>query len=194
MYDIPSGLTEYVRFIRGGAGIPNGAVPPDCNEFYKIALDLTKNRFKRKRLIKKLFDVLLSSQYITHFQLKFKQYVKAKAYMTDAGTVCFSSAHVRRTRGAMLVKLVFHEVAHLWLSQRPEYSKLKALQREFDTVYGNLPEAAALAPIEYYAIGLSTVMLERLATIAQDRTQHDGIIQQIEREKAKLNDFTAIID
>lgn len=188
VYEIPTDLAEYMDRVRSGEWQPDGLTPPDADEVYAAALRVTRSRLRRRGAIKRLFKTLIASRYIQGCRLKFRLYSKQMAYMSDKGLVCFSLGSIMSGEGMHVLKLVFHEVAHLWLSEQTGYDRLKALQKAFRRENGNNVPAVFL-PIEYYAVSLSVKMLEKLLEVSQSGTEATEIINHINREKSKLADF-----
>lgn len=188
MYEIPTDLAEYMDRVRSGEWQPQGLTPPDSDEVYTAALEVLRGPLRRKRAIKRLFKTLITTRYIRDCRLKFRLRSKYMGYMTDDGLVCFSLVSIFGGEGTHVLKLVFHEAAHLWLSEQSGYDRLKALQKAFRCESGNNVPAVFL-PIEYYAVSLSVKMLEKLLVWSPSGTDTTEIINHINREKSKLADF-----
>ena len=193
VYEIPTDLAEYTERIRSGNWQPDGLTPPSDSDVYTAALLVLRGRLRRKRAVKRLFKTLIASCYIRDCKLKFRLCSKQPAYMTDKGLVCFSLGSIFGGDGAHVLKLVFHEVAHLWLSEQKGYDRLKALQKAFRGENGNNVPAVFL-PIEYYAVSLSAIMLEKLLCVLPSGTEAADITNQINCEKSKLVDFRDLSD
>lgn len=188
VYEIPNSPSEYAEGVHSGVWVPSGLVPPPA-EVASAALCLLHGRFRRKRAIKRMFEALTAAQYIPEgCELKFKLYDRRVAYMTDGGGAVFSLSSICRGSGAFTLKLVLHEVAHLWLSKKPCYPKLKALQKGVRAEFGSAVPGEFL-PIEYYAVSLSVKMLECILPIA-NKGDKAHIQAQIDCEKSKLTSLS----
>ena len=117
--------------------------------------------------------------------LRLPLWSKYGCHMNDKGSVTIPcSAFLRRYD--TVVKYVFHESAHLYLSLSEHYESLLALDKLFIERYGDREKAICLTPVEYFASGLSILLLERAAAYLGEDVAAERLLMQKGVEERKL--------
>lgn len=137
------------------------------SEFFDFVVKLANSKrhtlLNRIHLIKKMFAALNDTKYLHGCRVKFNL-KKSIAYMLDSGTAHFSMIFLHRASGGSVTKIVLHEIAHLWLSEREDYRNLRALDVAFrkyviDKSGVDAYEFKEIEPIEFYATWLSILLM-----------------------------------
>ena len=134
--------------------------------------------------IRSWFGKLLNTGYLKKCELTFKKKLKRIACMNDAGKVWFSYGLIF-ARYDSVVRYVMHETAHLWLSERDNYSLLLKNDKEFFSLVGKTEETLCLSPTERYATTLAVMMMEKAEKTCKSERMKKKLRSQLLREKEK---------
>ena len=110
---------------------------------------------------------------------------KKTAYMTDGGRLVVPLSLITRKHNARIIKILLHELAHLRLTQLPEYGALLVLHQQFLQRFGETESLLAISPVERYATQLSCLYLESVAAIFCG-DEAAALRQAAEEEREKL--------
>lgn len=162
-----------------------------CAEISKFLSGRRISVFKKPQRVRALVDALdkelpLSARLSVPFGFK------REAYMTDDGKLVLSFGLLARSGEKRIVKMIFHEAAHLYLASRPEYAQIKALDEMFLRQYGRGDDAIALSPIELYANDLACILAERTALAVPERK--DALLDITAEERRKITDAISRTD
>lgn len=94
--------------------------------------------FLRWRLIKKINRLLISENVFPEFNIYLTKNLTPKAYMKDCGEIYISLGALLFRSSMVTLKVLCHELSHLWLSNQPFYSRLKSVDKEFKEKYSNV--------------------------------------------------------
>lgn len=94
--------------------------------------------FLRWRLIKKINRLLISENVFPEFNIYLTKNLTPKAYMKDCCEIYISLGALLFRSSMVTLKVLCHELSHLWLSNQPFYSRLKSVDKEFKEKYSNV--------------------------------------------------------
>lgn len=94
--------------------------------------------FLRWRLIKKINRLLISENVFPEFNIYLTKNLTPKAYMKDCGEIYISLGALLFRSSMVTLKVLCHELSHLWLSNQPFYSRFKSVDKEFKEKYSNV--------------------------------------------------------
>ena len=155
---------------------------PDCSSIR--SLRSYPFFFGKKKWIRRWFEDQAQAGFLRSAKLHFPLFSRHLCCMDDAGNVSFSIPLFFRKTDSV-IKLVLHETAHLWLSEREYYPAMLALDRAFLARFG---EEVCLSPVEHAASRLSIKMLSWAAESADDPRLRSALLEQIAVEEKKLDE------
>lgn len=134
-------------------------------------------------------DELIRLGCLEEFSLHRERTRKDRAYMKDSGDLYLSRGFLVRHSPLVVLSVFCHELAHIKLSQTPEYPEIKCLQRAFKIRFADERLCEVMSPIEMYAVEISLRLLKDLLTEAstpRQRRQLRRIIADIEKKESRL--------
>lgn len=123
---------------------------------------ISKRRFYLSKVcgIKAVCRQLTKNKSFKRFDVRFLFSFKRKAFMRDDGKIFLSFGLVHKTKTVRLIAVLWHELAHIYLSQRPFYDELKQFNKLFlQKCKSNI--ANLLSPLELCAMDLSIKVLKK---------------------------------
>ena len=139
---------------------------------------------RRMRAVRAIVSTFSQWQPLGDVALTFSL-LKKTAYMTDGGQLVLPLSLITRKHSVRILKILFHELAHLHLTQLPEYGNLLALDRQFLQRFGNTESVLTISPVERYATQLSCIYLESAAAILSGE-EATALTQAAKEENEKL--------
>lgn len=118
--------------------------------------------FVRWYHIKEIRSILINQKMLKEFSIHLTKNLKPMAYMKDSGEIYLSLGALLFKSNMATVKVLSHELAHVWLSQQDYYPSLKALNKEFKQRYNELENVNLLSPIELFAMIVSIDIMESI--------------------------------
>ena len=112
--------------------------------------------------------------------------------MKDKGELYISIGALLFRSSMTTLKVLCHEISHLWLSQQDFYSKLKVLNKEFKQKYSNHQDVYLMSPIEFYAVVLSVKIMEEISlslTKERHKKRWNKIVSEERAKIKKLHDL-----
>ncbi len=147
--------------------------------------------FFKKRQAKKLLSLLFGKGRIKFSVVK---KLSVAAYMDDRGSLTMSLGCFFKLSSAGFLIVLFHELAHLLMSECSEYSHLKQLDREFLCKFSSFENAKQLSPVEMaadmIALGFINGMISEKVRTEKKRQQLRGkLCEKNEKHKALLSEI-----
>ena len=142
--------------------------------------------------IKEIRNILINKKILNDFILHLLFSLKPKAFMKDSGEMYFTLGSLFKTSRVNL-KVLCHELAHMWLSQQSFYLDLKKLNKEFKQKYSHLDECYLASPIEFYAMVISYEMMKDILCSLKEKWQIDKWSVFVEEENKKIEKLKELI-
>ena len=140
--------------------------------------------FGKWRSLKALGRVLVDKGVIKPFMHHLKWTLKPMAYMREADGIFISVGLILTRSPWTLMSVYLHEISHVWLSEREEYSSIKALQREFRKRFSDNKLCERMSPIELYSEMATVKFLRAIYNTTEKPRQRKRIGRLLsEREK-----------
>lgn len=108
------------------------------DELKKLASRTYDFPILRWRLIKKINKLLISEKVFPDFTIYLTKSLTPKAYMKDCGEIYISLGALLFRSSLVTLKVLCHELSHLWLSNQPFYGRLKSVDKEFKQKYSDI--------------------------------------------------------
>ncbi len=112
--------------------------------------------------IKEIREILIDEEILDNFYINLEFKLSPRAYMKDNGMIFLSLGALLFRSSMTTLKVLCHELAHLWLSQQPFYQELKKLNKEFKEKYSSISYVYLMSPIELYAMTVSLSMMKEI--------------------------------
>ena len=112
--------------------------------------------------IKEIRSILINEEMLKEFSIHLIKSLKPMAYMKDCGEIHISLGALLFKSNMATIKVLSHELAHIWLSQQDFYPSLKALNKEFKQSYKMMENINLLSPIELFAMIISVDIMESI--------------------------------
>lgn len=140
---------------------------PDISAELSSALSQTVSRvsdfyFVKWAGFKKIRKIMIKDGVLKPFSLRLEKKLKPRAYMRDEGEVYLSFGLMASRSSLAALSVYLHELSHVYLSQMEDYPRLKELQKEFRSRYGDNPLCEVMSPIEMYANILTIRLLREI--------------------------------
>ncbi len=139
--------------------------------------------------IKRIRSILISEEVFRDFDIKLLKTFKQVAYMNDSGEIYISLGLLLFKSSMNNLKVLCHELSHIWLSQQSNYLELKTLNKEFKNKYNN----DLLSPIELYARVISLKMMNSILESLTSKGQKKRWNRYINYESAKIKELKEMI-
>lgn len=125
------------------------------------------NGFHMRRSVRKAVLEFCDSTGIPYPRIKFPIWSGSFAYMTDTGILSMSLYFLHRNNVQRIVKVLIHELSHLYLLHHCEYINLLKLDLEFRKKV-ELSDYSFISPIEYCATTVSSELFRSFAICIGD--------------------------
>ena len=113
--------------------------------------------------IKEIRRILINEEILKEFSIHTTKSLKPMAYMKDSGEIYLSLGALVFKSNMATIKVLSHELAHIWLSQQAFYPSLKNLNKEFKQQYKMIENVNLLSPIELFAMIASVDFMESIS-------------------------------
>ena len=150
--------------------------------------------FLRKTFVNGLIAALIDSKEFLPFGFCVDKNKEVSAYMIDNGDVHISVGAFKKTSPKVFLTVLFHEIAHVYISQQKGYGELKKLDKSFREIYGEKLENDACTPIEAYARAAAFSAFNSLLGSFKKGAERDKILYCIEAENIKIEKIKNSID
>lgn len=107
----------------------------ELKKLVKRSYDFSILRWQR---IKKINKTLISENVFPDFNIYLTKSLTPQAYMKDCGEIYLSLGALLFRSSMVTLKVLCHELSHLWLSKQPFYGRLKFVDKEFKKKYSDI--------------------------------------------------------
>lgn len=149
--------------------------------------------FFQRRCLLHALSALAQAGTVTPVPFTLSLSLSPTAFMRDGGGMTFSLGALLFRSSAVTLSVFCHETAHVWLSQRPEYREIKALDRAFREAFADCPRARLLSPIELSAMHLSLPLMEAALCAARAGRKTEKFRRFVHDERQRIASLTAEI-
>ena len=118
--------------------------------------------------IRKIIVAFCTDNGIPVPQIRFPLWLAQNAYMTDNGKLAISRHFLFTSASERCLKVLLHELSHLWLSTQENYSHLLALECAFIKTFGKDLNPVSTYPVEYYATLTECALLQHISACMED--------------------------
>ncbi len=119
--------------------------------------------------------------------------LKVKAYMHDNGTLTLSQGCLLKLSTVAFIRILCHELAHMYMANAQDYAQVKALNRQFLERFKTTPNLTPLTPIEFYAVQYSVTILSEIGNLDLQKGIKKRLSEILDAEKVKLTDYEKLI-